>query len=55
MTDTAPRPICVEVFAGNTADPTAFISAVDVVRTLVGVDTPRSGSDSLTADNDSPS
>lgn len=32
MTDTAGRPISVEVFPGNTADPTAFISAVEVVR-----------------------
>ena len=32
MTDIAGRPIAVEVFAGNTADPTAFISAVDTVR-----------------------
>ena len=33
MTDTAGRPIAVEVFAGNTADPTAFISAVEAIRT----------------------
>ena len=32
MTDTAGRPIAVQVFAGNTADPTAFIAAVDTVR-----------------------
>ena len=37
MTDAAGRPIAVEVFAGNTADPTAFISAVDVVRTRFGL------------------
>ena len=33
MTDHEGRPISVEVFAGNTADPTAFISAVEAVRT----------------------
>jgi hypothetical protein len=37
MTDAAGRPISVEVFAGNTADPTAFISAVDTVRTRFGL------------------
>ncbi len=37
MTDTAGRPIAVEVFAGNTADPTAFIAAVDTVRTRFGL------------------
>ena len=37
MTDTAGRPICVEVFPGNTADPTAFIAAVDAVRTRFGL------------------
>ena len=34
MTDAAGRPIAVEVFAGNTADPTAFISAVDACATV---------------------
>jgi len=33
MTDHDGRPISVEVFAGNTADPSAFISAVEAVRT----------------------
>ncbi len=33
MTDEKGRPVSVEVFAGNTADPKAFISAVEVVRT----------------------
>jgi transposase len=33
MTDAEGRPISIEVFAGNTADPTAFISAVEAVRT----------------------
>jgi hypothetical protein len=37
MTDAAGRPIAVEVFAGNTADPTAFISAVDAVRGRFGL------------------
>jgi transposase len=33
LTDQEGRPISVEVFPGNTADPTAFISAVEAVRT----------------------
>jgi hypothetical protein len=33
MTDAEGRPVSIEVFAGNTADPTAFISAVEAVRT----------------------
>ena len=33
MTDAEGRPIAIEVFAGNTADPTAFVSALEVVRT----------------------
>ena len=37
MTDTAGRPIAVEVFAGNTADPTAFIAALDTVRGRFGL------------------
>ena len=37
MTDVAGRPIAVEVFAGNTADPTALIAAVDTVRTRFGL------------------
>jgi len=32
MTDSDGRPVAVEVFAGNTADPTAFIAAVDKVK-----------------------
>jgi transposase len=32
MTDHEGRPVAVEVFPGNTADPTAFISAVEAVR-----------------------
>ncbi len=39
MTDAAGRPICVEVFAGNTADPTAFISAVEALRGRLGLGT----------------
>ena len=37
MTDKPGRPIAVEVFAGNTADPTAFVSAVETVRTRFGL------------------
>ena len=33
MTDAEGRPISIEFFAGNTADPTAFVSAVEAVRT----------------------
>jgi Transposase DDE domain len=33
LTDPAGRPVAVRVFPGNTADPTAFLDAVDVVRT----------------------
>ena len=33
LTDDGGCPVAVEVFAGNTADPTAFIAAVDTVRT----------------------
>jgi hypothetical protein len=32
LTDPGGRPVAVRVFAGNTADPTAFIAAVNVVR-----------------------
>jgi len=38
MTDAAGRPVAVEVFAGNTADPTAFICAAETVRTRFGLD-----------------
>ena len=37
MTDTAGRPLSIEVFPGNTADPTAFIAAVEKVRTRFGL------------------
>ena len=33
LTDAEGRPVSVEVFPGNTADPTAFISALEAVRT----------------------
>jgi hypothetical protein len=33
MTDADGRPVSVEVFSGNTADPSAFVSAVERVRT----------------------
>jgi hypothetical protein len=37
LTDAQARPVAVRVFAGNTADPTAFIEAVKVVRTKFGL------------------
>ena len=37
MTDPEGRPLAVEVFAGNTADPTAFIAAVEKVRSRFGL------------------
>ncbi|MGH3848905.1 MAG: IS1634 family transposase, partial [Pseudonocardiaceae bacterium] len=37
MTDPEGRPVSVEVFAGNTADPTAFIAAVETLRTRFGL------------------
>ena len=37
LTDPAGRPVAVRVFAGNTADPTAFIEAVDTVRERFGL------------------
>ena len=36
LTDPEGRPVAVRVFPGNTADPTAFVQAVDVVRTKFG-------------------
>jgi hypothetical protein len=33
LTDKDGRPVAIEVFSGNTADPTAFISMVDTIRT----------------------
>jgi hypothetical protein len=37
LTDPAGRPVAVRVFAGNTADPAAFVAAVDVVRERFGL------------------
>jgi hypothetical protein len=37
LTDPAGRPVAVRVFAGNTADPTAFVSAVSAVRDTFGL------------------
>lgn len=37
MTDPEGRPVSVQVFAGNTADPTAFIAAVDKLRNRFGL------------------
>jgi hypothetical protein len=37
LTDPAGRPVAVRVFAGNTADPTAFVEAVTAVRTTFGL------------------
>jgi Transposase DDE domain len=37
LTDAQARPIAIRVFPGNTADPTAFIEAVEVVRTKFGL------------------
>ncbi|MGH3989445.1 MAG: IS1634 family transposase [Pseudonocardiaceae bacterium] len=37
LTDPAGRPVAVRVFAGNTADPTAFLDAVDMVRDKFGL------------------
>jgi Transposase DDE domain len=38
LTDPAGRPVAVRVFSGNTADPTAFVDAVDLVRNGFGLD-----------------
>ena len=38
LTDPAGRPVAVRVFAGNTADPTAFTSIVEVIRTTFGLE-----------------
>ena len=37
LTDAAARPVAIRVFAGNTADPTAFVEAVETVRTKFGL------------------
>ena len=37
LTDADARPVAIRAFAGNTADPTAFIEAVTVIRTKFGL------------------
>lgn len=37
LTDSSARPVAIRAFAGNTADPTAFIEAVHTVRTKFGL------------------
>jgi hypothetical protein len=37
LTDAVGRPVAVRVFPGNTADPVAFVEAVEVVRTKFGI------------------
>jgi hypothetical protein len=37
LTDPAGRPVAIRVFAGNTADPTAFLDAVKIVRDRFGL------------------
>jgi hypothetical protein len=37
LTDAAARPVAIRAFPGNTADPTAFIEAVQMVRTKFGL------------------
>ena len=37
LTDSEGRPVAIRVFAGNTADPSAFIQAVDVIRGKFGL------------------
>ena len=37
LTDPVGRPVAIRVFPGNTADPAAFIEAVEVVRTKFGI------------------
>jgi hypothetical protein len=37
LTDAAARPVAIRAFAGNTADPTAFVEAVTVVRDKFGL------------------
>lgn len=39
LTDKDGRPVAVEVFSGNTADPTAFISIVETIRGRFGLET----------------
>lgn len=37
LTDAAGRPVAIRVFPGNTADPTAFVDALEVVRAKFGL------------------
>lgn len=37
LTDAEGRPVAVEVFPGNTADPTAFVSATEAIRSRFGL------------------
>jgi hypothetical protein len=37
LTDVQAHPVAIRIFPGNTADPTAFIEAVEVVRTKFGL------------------
>ena len=37
LTDPEGRPVAIRVFPGNTADPAAFIEAVDLVRDTFGL------------------
>ena len=37
LTDPAGRPVAIRVFPGNTADPTAFVAVVDIVREKFGL------------------
>jgi transposase len=37
LTDPAGRPVAVRVFPGNTADPSAFTTIVEVIRTQFGL------------------
>jgi len=38
LTDKDGRPVAIEVFPGNTADPSAFVSIVDTIRSRFGLD-----------------
>ncbi|MDT2006305.1 IS1634 family transposase [Rhodococcus opacus] len=38
LTDPDGRPVAVRVFPGNTGDPTAFVAAVEIVRTAFGLE-----------------
>ncbi|MCL5048379.1 MAG: hypothetical protein M1374_06315 [Firmicutes bacterium] len=38
LTDPKGCPVAIEVFKGNTADPSAFVSMVETIRTRFGLD-----------------